>query len=352
MSGGRKRKQSARQQSVGQWRTTSTVLPTRIPDHRAAQRTESVTTTANEPRTASATLGAKARPQAGALVEPLVEPVDDAVTEPVEEEVDDRPPRRLGLRRVVAVALAAPLIFVGAFLAGGWITTQVQDQPPSAALPTIPSSATSSRTETVAPSSPSGSAAFVPGADVGPGLTTAGVLVRATPTADGSLEVVERVRFAEPVDKLSVGPPQTLGVAARSLPRSIEIADLQVQADDAVVNIGAGAFTTPRTLRLPGETSTVVMRYRLVGATVRSIPSTPGRALMVLPPITGPATLGAMPFVIEVSGADVTNVLCPGLPVNAQLCGRTWSQGWYSTPQQAGRTAVLAQLTLPDPVGS
>jgi hypothetical protein len=264
---------------------------------------------------------------------------------------DDPASRRVRRRRAVAVAVGAPLLFVGAFAASGWIMNATRDEPSTADQTVVPSPTAPSSSAPVAPPR-SGNTSYVPGAAAGPGQTEPGALVRATPAADGSLEVVERVRFADPVTELSIGPPLTKGVMAKSVPAGVEIADLQVQADDAIVDIGVRSLASARTLELPAEASTVIMRYRLTGATVRSIPSTPGRALTVLPPITRPATLGSTPFVIEVSGAQVTNVLCPGLPTAAQLCGRTWARGWYLSPQQPGRTAVLAQLTLPDPVTS
>ncbi len=251
----------------------------------------------------------------------------------------------------MAVAVGAPLLFVGTFAASGWIINAAQDEPSAAGPDRGPPTHRSFR-ERLGRAATVGNNSYVPGAAAGPGQTEPGALVRATPAADGSLEVVERVRFAEPVTELSLGPPLTKGVMAKSLPNDVEVADLQVQADDAIVDIGVRSLTKARTIELPAEASTVVMRYRLTGATVRSIPSTPGRALAVLPPITRPATLGSTPFVIELSGAQVTNVLCPGLPTAAQLCGRTWTRGWYLSPQQPGRTAVLAQLTLPDPVSS
>lgn len=260
--------------------------------------------------------------------------------------------RRPRGRVLIAIAIAAPLIFVGAFFAGGWIIDKGQAPPTTPTLVenrAVPSPAASATATDTAPKS--SGALFVPGGTVGPGLTEPGALVRATPTADGSLEVVELVRFSEPVTELSLGPPLTKGLVARSRPGAIEIADLQVQADGAVVDTGRRNLTTGQTVQLPDAASTLRMRYRLTGSTVRSVPSTPGRALTVLPPITSPATLGSLPVVVEVSGAQVTNVLCPGLGTNLQLCGRSWSQGWYSPPQRAGRTAVLAQLDLPDPVG-
>ncbi|MEO6412319.1 MAG: hypothetical protein ABIO48_06985 [Pedococcus sp.] len=400
MSTGRKRKKAARQQSVAQWRATTSVVPAR-PDGRQTSHTNgSAVATATEPLTSANAVHepvvvpreglsdraaappddpADPRPAAAESLSNQATAAPDIPTDPTptatdaledqydwedrygddrtgqyeEQEVvaDDPASRRVRRRRAVAVAVGAPLLFVGAFAASGWIMNAAQDEPSTADQTVVPSPTAPSSSAPVAPPR-SGNTSYVPGAAAGPGQTEPGALVRATPSADGSLEVVERVRFADPVTELSLGPPLTKGVMAKSIPTGVVIADLQVQADDAIVDIGVRSLATARTVELSAEASTVIMRYRLTGATVRSIPSTPGRALAVLPPITQPATLGSTPFVIEVSGAQVTNVLCPGLPTAAQLCGRTWARGWYLSPQQPGRTAVLAQLTLPDPGSS
>ena len=394
MSSGRRRKKAARQQSVAQWRATTTVAPQRAGDHQGAPRPVPVAERVGAPvaglvESPASTTGrihdgtdvdhrvADDAAQDEAAQDEVVrheavrdeaaaadpgpgqddqEDYEEVFEEEGFEEDEEEPKPRFGRRLVVVVAVAAPLMFAGGYFAVAWALTQIQDQPSrpaSAAIspPVLPSPRTAvssppADTETTEPE------IFVPGRGVGPGLTTPGALVQASPMADGTLEVVERIRFADPVSELSLGLPLTKGVAARSMPGDVEVADLQVQADDAVVDLGATGLTRPRTVDLPGDTSSVVMRYRLTGATIRSIPSTPGRALTVLPPITSPATLGTMPFVIEVSGAQVTNVLCPGLPAAVQLCGRTWTQGWYSPPQEAGRTAVLVQINLPEPVSN
>jgi hypothetical protein len=396
MSAGRKRKKAARQKSPAQWRATTTALPVRAEARPIPHPNGSTTPTATTPLARpdpvdeplatpvarvrdpdAAPRGAVGRasevPREGAdrgAADPPAVVHESAPVPPdaLEDQYDweDRhrddppvgdagrkaedgaPPARSRRHRMLAVTVGAPLIFVGAFAATGWALNAAKDEPLRVGPPVAPPSTAPTASARVSPTTP-GESAYVPGDQVGPGLTEPGAMVRAAPAADGSFEVVERVRFAIPVTELSVGPPLTKGVVARSLPSDVAIVDLQVKADTAVLDIGERVLARARTVELPGPTSTVMMRYRLTGATVRSIPSTPGRALSVLPPITSPASLGSMPFVIEVSGDRVTNVLCPALPAAAQLCGRTWTQGWYLGPQPAGRTAVLAQLNLPDP---
>jgi hypothetical protein len=399
MSAGRKRKKAARQKSPAQWRATTTALPVRAEARPVPHPNGSATPTATTPLTRPdpvdqpvATPVAHIRdpdsaprdavgqasdvPRGGVDGEAATPPavVDDSAPgspDALEDQDDwedryrdDRPvgdagrevedagaPTRSRRHRMLALTVGAPLIFVGAFAATGWAINAAKDQPLRVGPPVAPAAPAPSASARMTPTT-SGESDYVPGDQVGPGLTEPGAMVRAAPAADGSFEVVERVRFATPVTELSVEPPLTKGVVARALPSDVAIVDLQVKADTAVLDIGERVLARARTVELPGPTSTVVMRYRLTGATVRSIPSTPGRALSVLPPITSPATLGSMPFVIEVSGDRVTNLLCPALPTAAQLCGRTWTQGWYLGPQPAGRTAVLAQLNLPEPGGN
>jgi hypothetical protein len=56
--------------------------------------------------------------------------------------------------------------------------------------------------------------------------------------------------------------------------------------------------------------------------------------------------------IVEVKGVDVHNLQCPGLAAASQLCGHFTDERWYTAQLRLGSTAVLAQLNLPDPVGS
>lgn len=211
-----------------------------------------------------------------------------------------------------------------------------------------PSSSTAPVATRTAKPTPRPPAAYAPGAGTGPGLTAPGVLVQAQIGADGALEVVEHVRFAAPRSRLSLDLPVTKGVLDGSLPRPV-VSGLQVAADGAVVPVEVAAIADGTTLDLPAGATSVEMRYVMRDATMRSTPSTPGRALVLVPPLSRGDGVTGLPVVVEVDHTTVRNLLCPGLPASRQLCGRQASDRWYTTPLAAGSTAVVAQVDLPAP---
>jgi hypothetical protein len=188
-----------------------------------------------------------------------------------------------------------------------------------------------------------------PGADAAdvPGLTAPGVHVHAVPRIDGDLDVVERVRFLGSSTGLELAPPSMVGVMPSALPLGVRIDDLHVYADGRPVDAPRDSLTTGGRLLLPTAPLAVELRYRLVGTAIKSTPSTPGRALVILPPIAADDSLSRLPVVVEISGKNVRNLVCPGLAPPDQLCGRQTSTGWRTVSLPPRVTAVLAQLDLP-----
>jgi hypothetical protein len=89
------------------------------------------------------------------------------------------------------------------------------------------------------------------------------------------------------------------------------------------------------------------LRYRLTGVTVRSTPSTAGRALAAIGPLTAdlPADL---PVVIVVTGSTVLGVNCPLLALDDQSCGVESAQGWRPARSlTAGSAVATVQFDLP-----
>lgn len=180
-----------------------------------------------------------------------------------------------------------------------------------------------------------------------PGLTASGVHVQAVPRNDGNLDVVERVRFLGSSTGLGLALPSMVGVRRSALPLGVRIDDLQVYADGRPVDAPRDSLTTGGRLLLPSAPLAVELRYRLVGAVIESTPSTPGRALLILPPIASDDSLSRLPVVVEVIGTNVRNLVCPGLAPSDQLCGRQTPTGWRTISLPPRVTAVLAQLDLP-----
>ena len=179
-----------------------------------------------------------------------------------------------------------------------------------------------------------------------PGRVDPGVHVQVTPRADGTLDVVEQIRFLGAATGLRVALPEQKGVLPGALPRATRISGLEVLADGRLLPLEAKSLSAGGRVLLPNAPLSVELRYRLAGAATLSTPSTPGRALVLLPPIADDDSLSRLPVVIEVSGKGVRNLFCPGLAADAQLCGRQESSTWRTVFLPPRATAVLAQLDL------
>lgn len=260
---------------------------------------------------------------------------------------DEDPERaRPGWRRIVLVALLTPVCFGVGIGAAALGARMLGDEADRHAAP-LTGLVTPTPPPVGGSASPSSAGSYVPGGSTGPGQTEPGVLVRAQASSDGSVDVVERVRFGEPAGAIGLALPSTRGMAPEARPRSMAVRDLQVAADGTVVTPPT-VTSAASSLTLPDGTRSVELRYRLVGATTRSTPSVPGRALVVLPPLTT-ARSATGKVVVEVVGDDTSNLLCPGLAQRERLCGHEGTDRW-STPLLApGSTAVVAQLVLPGP---
>src|SRR4029079_15482653 len=106
---------------------------------------------------------------------------------------------------------------------------------------------------------------------------------------------------------------------------------LQVSADGELVSVPekSRVVTAASMLQLPRATQTLVLRYRVETRSWRSLPGPPGRALVVMPPISTLPANAAPPVVIEVTGGTVHNLLCPALDRKHQLCGHADGATWY-----------------------
>jgi hypothetical protein len=170
--------------------------------------------------------------------------------------------------------------------------------------------------------------------------------VQVSPRADGTLDVIEEVRFLGASTGLQIALPAVAGVVAKARPKGPVIVGLEVFADGRRLEQQADSLVTGGRLLLPSAPLKVELRYRLVGVATRSAPSGPGRALVLLPPIAADDSLSKLPVVVEIAGPRVRNLVCPALPSTDQLCGRKTSTGWRTVPLPSRATAVLAQLDL------
>jgi len=265
-----------------------------------------------------------------------------AYTKPVEYKGVMSMPRPVLLQRTLGILVAVALAVCAVVAARRPEVVRVPE--PSGAATSAPAAAPAATTpDTAGPSAASLATA-------GPGLTEPGIHVLAQTAADGSLEVLERIKLSAPVSGFSVVLPQATGSGVAGATPSIT--GFQAQANDAIVTDMPVSPLPPGCDRLdfPGPATDISMRYRLEGGAGRSQPAPVGRVLIVLPPITAAdPQLGDPGVVVEVVGGNIRNLVCPKLPVSDQLCGRQNGPVWSTTTIPLSRSLVVAQLDLPQP---
>lgn len=84
-----------------------------------------------------------------------------------------------------------------------------------------------------------------------PGRTGPGIHVRVTPRDDGSLDVLEQIRFPGASTGLQVALPEVRGAVAAALPPAPRITDLVVVADGNRLPEQAGSLSTGGRVLLP-----------------------------------------------------------------------------------------------------
>lgn len=251
-------------------------------------------------------------------------------------------PGRTRLRRIigvvgVAVVAGGALAVIGgtsvlqsANLANPGLTAASGSSAATLATPAIPVAAaaavasaelespstTAASAEGAAPTG-SPSPAWVP--ESGPGLTRPGILLIAWPVADGSFEVVERVRLAGLTTVVTLRPAPVDRVGHQFASSSGTASQVQLSAGDRSVVVPRATVDSPVDL-VVAAADRFELRYRLVDVTIRSTPSTDGRALAVIGPLT--AGVGSdVPVRLVVLGDAVLGLNCPLLPISAQSCG-------------------------------
>ena len=183
----------------------------------------------------------------------------------------------------------------------------------------------------------------------GPGSTTAGIYLLASPASDGSFDVNEFVLLDKPVSTLDLRLPPVSqgGNEFRSLhPSAIQV---QASADRQPVVIPDARIRGDISLPLVMPATRFELRYRLKGVTVRSMRSVPGRAIAALGPVSAgvPANL---PVRIRVNGQAVLNLVCPSLRLSKQACSAGSPPKLRVNRNLPWRQAlVLVQLNLPRP---
>ena len=254
-------------------------------------------------------------------------------------------PRPVLLQRTLGVLVAVALAVCAVIAARRPEAVRV----PQTSGATVP--AVSAPTEAPSGTTADGAGPSAAGlATTGPGLSETGIHVVAQTAADGSLEVLERIKLSARVSGVTVALPHPTGSGVAGVTPSID--GFQAQADgDVVTDMPASPLPAGGDrIDFPTPASDISMRYRLQGEADRSQPAPVGRVLIALPPITVADTqIGDPVVVVEVLGGNVRNLVCPDLPVSDHLCGRQNGRVWSTTTIPLSRSLVVAQVDLPQP---
>ncbi len=261
---------------------------------------------------------------------------------------------RAGIRRILILAVLAGLVATGLV-----VVSSLNPAQPDQAAPEAPSTSADPG-EPPASKAPGASTAVVPTSSVqsaptttvgsipetGPGLTRPGILLIASPASDGTFDVLERIRPLRPVSVLTLRPAPVDRAGRQFASASAAATQVQVSAGDQPVLVPGAKVGA--TMELPvAQVGQFELRYRLTGVTVRSTPSTAGRALAAIGPLTGGVD-DDLPVLFIVSGGTVLGLNCPLLPLSQQSCGTRVQDPPSVEHELPGRLALTSvQYDLP-----
>lgn len=245
-------------------------------------------------------------------------------------------------RRVIGLSLAAVLL-VAAIVVG--VFGFDQSRTPSRA--SEPLQAPAAGTQARATPSPTAADAIT----TGPGLTEPGILMEFSPRVDGGFDVAEHVILQTRVSRVVFTPPSRGAAGAMFSKTHAAVVDLQVQDGDGqpLGRVPTGRLTKATSVPLGGTTSALVLRYQLSGTTVRSIPSSAGRALAYVRPITAGFDPTLLVQVVA-GGTGTLNLTCPALSAENRACAAGTAPGLRVRSALRGSdSTVVVQLDLPEP---
>lgn len=181
----------------------------------------------------------------------------------------------------------------------------------------------------------------------GPGITDPGVRLSVAPLQDGSLDVSERVVLPNVLTRLTLRPPD-LAPAGRAFRAAHPAAtDVQLTVDGQPLPVDDGTVAKRLVVVVGRPASVLELRYVLRGTTVRSAPSTTGRALAAVAPLV---PVGSAPVVVTTKGKAVRNLSCPQLAGDAGACSDGVRGAMaVRTALRGDRGLVVLQLDLPRP---
>jgi len=136
------------------------------------------------------------------------------------------------------------------------------------------------------------------------------------------------------------------GVAGDFAP---SVSDLQVTLDGNPVPASpVEGSTTQWLVESPSSAapSKLEVRYLLAGALIRSTPSTAGRGLAVIAPLSR-NLIESLPVRVETTDDSVLTISCPGgADIDSQLCGRQSEDRWTAEAPAGDPPVVVVQVDL------
>jgi hypothetical protein len=180
----------------------------------------------------------------------------------------------------------------------------------------------------------------------GPGGSESGIQLVAATTSDGEFDIIETVRLAQPVVRVTLAPPD-LRPLAGDLKRKRPVAQaLTVRVEGHRIKAPKRTVRQATELTFTRPTDLFELHYRVQGATVASKPSRAGRLLGAVGPLT--RVPDDLPVAITVKGHSVLNLSCPCLSLEDQACAAGDVPTMRVDQYLARRDAlVLVQFDIP-----
>jgi len=259
-------------------------------------------------------------------------------------------------RSLIVVLIAVLWIGAGIFTVFTVLEVISDDPPPSASSspsPAAPIEAGSAQGVDAADSAPSTAAgpSATPRAapalpDDGPGVSSPGVLLIVTPTRGGAFDVWERVRLPDPVETVTLSPPDVAEAGSQFEAAEPVVTMVQLSVDGQPIPVPDGVVDGPFDVPVQAQITEFDLSYHLDGTSVRSLPSTDRRALAAVSPLLDDTPYN-LPVSVIVHG-PVLGVDCPLLDLADRACGRGTQERMEVSPYLPFDDALIAiQFDLP-----
>lgn len=183
----------------------------------------------------------------------------------------------------------------------------------------------------------------------GPGTTEPGILLVVARSTDAAFAVTELVRLETPATSITVRPPDFSAAGSTFDDAKPFASKVRIITREESVPVPDGTVNRAETFDLDQPVRRYRMHYELNRAIVQSRPSSAGRALGAIRPLTS-GQPDHMKVAVVTVGDGVLNLSCPGLALSLQACAAGTPPLLHVRQDLPWRTAlVIVQLDLPEP---